>query len=80
MSTGGKRNLVESNNNQVRNADQNDMDSLKLDSMSHSFSSMYEFKSQKKSFKSKNVEQLANLSNDRRSLYSTPLIEFDTLG
>ena len=52
MSTGGKRNLAEPKDNQASG----DMDSLKLGSMSHSFSSMYEFKSQQKSFKSKNVE------------------------
>jgi hypothetical protein len=52
--------------------------------MSHSFgSSFYEFKSQQPNTKPRErkdkSELFSKLSNDRRSLLSTPLVEFDSL-
>jgi len=60
-----------------------------MHSMSHSFSSSFydkDIKSHNPGYgknnlsQTKNIEKLAELSNDRRSMLSTPMVEFDTLG
>lgn len=58
--------------------------SLFANSMSHSFNSFYEFQSRQHTNnvlnKNVNVDKLLSLSSTRRSMFSTPLVEFDTLG
>lgn len=71
------------NQSQIRE-DESSSNSQFANSMSHSFgSSFYEFKSQQPNNKPRErkekSELFSKLSNDRRSLLSTPLVEFDSL-